>query len=44
MIQASLRQLETVEHPVDDHAGDRDIKPERQCPAGDAFVLDKVSL
>src|SRR5579871_3195366 len=35
---ASPGWIETVEHPVHHHAGDRDVKPDRQRPAGDADV------
>lgn len=32
-----------IKHQVDNHAGDRDVQPERQCPTGDAAVPDEVS-
>ena len=32
-----------VEHQVDDHAGDRDIHPDRVSPAGDLAMLLKLA-
>ena len=31
-----------VEHPVDDHAGHRDVEPDGQSPAGDPLVLGEA--
>lgn len=32
-----------VEHQVDDYAGDRNIKPQRQRPASDPPVSDEIA-
>ena len=43
-LECSAREIEPVEHPIDDHAGDRDVEPERKRPAGDALMSLKASF
>src|SRR5688572_5392638 len=38
----SRGRVEMVKHQVDDHTGNRNIQPNRQCPPCDSFVFDEV--